>query len=1161
MKRLFIAVLMIFSITTAFAQIVNKAEYFFDNDPGPGNGSPITISTPGVSVSFPAQIPINLSPGFHWLGIRVKDSDGKWSLFQRKDFYVSQPSFDLPIVTKAEYFFDNDPGVGSGTPLTFQTSGFSVSQTFPITVPASMTAGTHYLAIRVKDQAGHWSLFQRDTIVVGAAAGTITCPGNVVVSAAAGQCSAVVNNIDAVTSPAGTSYTYTMSGATTGTGTGTVSGKIFNAGVTTVTYALSSAPSINCSFTVTVNANVVPSVSISQSPTIICSGSVVTFTANPVNGGSTPAYQWKVNDINVGNNSNTYTPPAPVNGNIVKVIMTSSLGCASPPSATSNSITMMVDDSVQEYVSITASATTICAGTLVTFSAAESGGGSGTFQWKLNGNNVGTNSLIYRTDSLHNGDKVKVVFATTFPCSPPLVSSNEITITVNSASTPSVSILASANNICPGRQVTFTATPVNGGTTPSYQWKLNGNNVGSNSSTYQNSSLQNGDSIRVVMTSSLASVCQPTVSSNKIIMSVNQQVIPSVSIISSATTICPGQSVTFTATATNGGTQPIYQWVKNGSLADLGSVYQTSSLANGDSVWVILYNTTDCIPDYDIISNVIHITVSQTVTPSVSISSTATTICPGQSVTFTATPTNGGNNPVYEWMINNNAVGTNSNIFQTSSLQNGAVVKVSMVSSLGCAIPQQAISNSLTMTVGSNVTPSVSINASAIDICAGNSVTFTATPANGGSTPSYQWKLNGNNVGTNSPTYQSSSLNNADTIRVVMTTSLSCASSNSATSNYISMDVTQPVSPSVSIVASSASICSGQSVSFTATPTNGGASPVYQWNLNGAIVGTNSNTFQSSALSNNDVVSVSMTSSLPCVTASVVNSNSISIAVSQQITYYADKDGDGYGDAADSVVACGLRAGFVTNKSDCNDNNASVNPGATEICGNGIDDNCNGQTDENCTDTIPTLLIKTYPVKEGDAGFTIVNVEVKLDMPAMQQVSVNYATSNANATAGYDYVAADGVLTIPVGAISGTVQLKVIGDLLREDNESFWLVFSNPVNVLLGSDPKARIMIIDDDKGKPTSASPNKEAITEATPFKIPTVAKRNAVWFIPQIGTYENEVMILNVQGQVVSRFINYKNQTPIGNVASGLYFYRIQIKESSGQFKFYTGRLLITE
>jgi len=104
-------------------------------------------------------------------------------------------------------------------------------------------------------------------------------------------------------------------------------------------------------------------------------------------------------------------------------------------------------------------------------------------------------------------------------------------------------------------------------------------------------------------------------------------------------------------------------------------------------------------------------------------------------------------------------------------------------------------------------------------------------------------------------------------------------------------------------------------------------------------------------------------------------------------------------------------------------------------------------------------------------------------------------------------------------------------------------------------------MIIDDDKGKPNSTSPNKDVMTEAAPNKIPTVVKRGTVWMIPQISNYENEVLILNVQGQMVNRFINYKNQSPVGNVATGLYFYQIRIKENSGQYKYYSGRLLITE
>jgi hypothetical protein len=69
------------------------------------------------------------------------------------------------------------------------------------------------------------------------------------------------------------------------------------------------------------------------------------------------------------------------------------------------------------------------------------------------------------------------------------------------APVPSVAIAAlPAGAICAGTSVTFTATPTNGGTTPAYQWKLNGGNVGTNSTTYTTTTLVNGDVITCEMT-------------------------------------------------------------------------------------------------------------------------------------------------------------------------------------------------------------------------------------------------------------------------------------------------------------------------------------------------------------------------------------------------------------------------------------------------------------------------------------------------------------------------------------------------------------------------------------------------------------------------------------------------------------------------------------
>ena len=69
-----------------------------------------------------------------------------------------------------------------------------------------------------------------------------------------------------------------------------------------------------------------------------------------------------------------------------------------------------------------------------------------------------------------------------------------------------------------------------------------------------------------------------------------------------------------------------------------------------------------------------------------------------------------------------------------------------------------------------------------------------------------------------------------------------------------------------------------------------------------------------------------------------------------QATFYADADGDGYGNAAVSMQACAAPVGYVSDNTDCNDGNAAIHPGATEVC-NGLDDDCNGQVDEGVQTT------------------------------------------------------------------------------------------------------------------------------------------------------------------------------------------------------------------
>jgi hypothetical protein len=64
--------------------------------------------------------------------------------------------------------------------------------------------------------------------------------------------------------------------------------------------------------------------------------------------------------------------------------------------------------------------------------------------------------------------------------------------------------------------------------------------------------------------------------------------------------------------------------------------------------------------------------------------------------------------------------------------------------------------------------------------------------------------------------------------------------------------------------------------------------------------------------------------------------------------YYLDFDKDGYGNSAKTISVCSSTpsANYVTNNKDCNDNDAAISPVAVEVCGNRVDDNCNGVVDE-----------------------------------------------------------------------------------------------------------------------------------------------------------------------------------------------------------------------
>ncbi len=288
----------------------------------------------------------------------------------------------------------------------------------------------------------------------------------------------------------------------------------------------------------------------------------------------------------------------------------------------------------------------------------------------------------------------------------------------------SVTSLASSITPCLGTSVTFTATAVNGGLAPQYQWLKNNSPIaGATAQTYSTSTLVTGDKFNVILVSSLTCGALNADTSSEILMTVTLPKTPVATIESDAQadTACIGIPVTFLSTInTGGGTGPAYAWFKN--TTQIGGQNQgtltVSNLANGDSVRLRLTVTGTCLTSNVVFSPAIRIAIV-TLTSNAGID---TTVCPGSNVQLKGRPAGG------TWS-GNNVVG--SGIFTAPS--SGSSLLTYTVNKYGCSKTDLKVVSVFQIP---NVTFGVNT-----DTLTGNATGATA----------WAWYLNGNTIqGANS---------------------------------------------------------------------------------------------------------------------------------------------------------------------------------------------------------------------------------------------------------------------------------------------------------------------------------------------------------------------------------------------------------------------------
>ena len=266
-----------------------------------------------------------------------------------------------------------------------------------------------------------------------------------------------------------------------------------------------------------------------------------------------------------------------------------------------------------------------------------------------------------------------------------------------------------------------------------------------------------------------------------------------------------------------------------------------------------------------------------TIRPQITIAASSDPICTNSPANFSATLATAFIENHYQWQSNGDNVGGDSPNYTSTDPQEGETIRCIFAGSTTCGGLIDT-SNAVVLHLIDTGAAAVQITASAGYVCQGSMISFSASGVNDGPSPFYQWQVNGVNVGSDSAGFTTGNWFNGDKIACLMTSNATCISNTPALSNFLSPAVVPVSSSSITITATSTDICFGDTVIFSAIPTNGGNSPSYQWQINGSDIGADNGLFASSSLANGDDIQCIMSSSVTC-SQPVVSVNTITLTV------------------------------------------------------------------------------------------------------------------------------------------------------------------------------------------------------------------------------------------------------------------------------------------
>ncbi len=601
--------------------------------------------------------------------------------------------------------------------------------------------------------------------------------------------------------------------------------------------------------TVTVKPNLTPTLTIDGSDTICAGSNALFFLTAATDSGATPSYKWFVNAIQQASTGTSFNSTTLVDGDKIKLVMTSSETCATSPTATSNIMTIVVVGMVTPKVTLTPSFA--CAGIAQTITAqGQNAGAAGTatFDWTLNGNPVQTGtSTTYTSSTFAKGDVLAVTMTSTLSCAgPSKIATTSVTIDVK----PIPTATSSSVVVCSGTKAVIQLSSNTSGTT--FNWTASaplgilgyngGTSTPTDSTISQNltSSLSAAGDVTYTVTAS-TTFCTGTP------FTVKATVNPLPSVIASNDSICVGETTnipltsdvtgaTFTWTASAGGATG-YAADNTGTLTNIAQALGNAGSTLVTATYVVTATYATCP------GNTKTITAFVKPTPTVG-NVTPPAICSGDKTGINLS-TNVSAATTFGWIaaatgvtgfVTPNTGNKIDDVLMNNGTADGNVKYTVIANSLGCVGPTTDI------TIIVHPIPVLTVTATNTTICGGNDPAIDVQSNVAGST--FNWTMLTSGSGTVTKTGATSGtaiptgalaavLNNTSNAAGIVTFTMT-PKANGCTGGPKQIAITVNPSPDAKLNSGTLSICTGTTTDLKIGTSISGVPVTFDWTAAGS---------------------------------------------------------------------------------------------------------------------------------------------------------------------------------------------------------------------------------------------------------------------------------------------------------------------------------------